>query len=273
MAVTEQQRQAVLAAIVQPMVDYLGQPYGFGEEAAARKSEQYVAALAEYPAPTLSAAWERVRDSYGGKGWPSIKLLREACDAKQALLDGPARKSSKAWLDGFWPEVEERHTEFRRQYELGALATQAKAEGWWFDLDQHVRRCAHMQAQIVVRLERQGKPITTEGYSRSDIEYYRLDDMERAGDISVSVPAAEIADMKECARQQTEAMRKRQPKTHIGRVAPSVDRAAWEAKHGPKAKPREDADPTIDPDLPGAPAGPEPPPLESEHAEELEAAV
>lgn len=57
---------------------------------------------------------------------------------------------------------------------------------------------------------------------------------------------------------------------------PSVDRAAWEAKHAAKPKAEQGepgAETDTEPDLSGAPAGPEPPPVESEHADVLEASV
>lgn len=264
-AVTETQRRLVRDAVVRPMIDLYGPRYADSPEAAAGAARQYEEDLAEFPQAVLEAAWQRVRRSHAGKQWPAIPALRAACLDAQAAADAArARKVAPRAKGRDWDGIRARRDAFLRVFAHTPLALQAKAEGWWNQLESRVKGIAWYQAQILDRWDNSDLV-----NPHADIRRYPdlvrrdfyLDDLALQNAITAPLSERDIQGCIERARSQEASFRAR-PKAMQSVPLPSVTRDALERAPAPVKSAGNYAEPMPE----GGPVGPEPPPADTEFA-------
>lgn len=104
----------------------------------------YVADLAEFSADTLAQGWAKARRINQGKGWPTIQVIRSACQEEAALAVSSAPLK---------PAKETGFKRFDQQAEAAMrtnLGQRAMREGWGWELFCHVRDGGDVPTEIRV---------------------------------------------------------------------------------------------------------------------------
>lgn len=93
----------------------------------------YLADLAEFSADTLAQGWAKARRVNQGKGWPTIQVIRSACqdEAALAVSSAPAMPAKETAFKRF-----DSQAEAAMRMEIGQRAIR---EGWGWELFCHVR--------------------------------------------------------------------------------------------------------------------------------------
>jgi len=209
MATTE----SVIRLVIQPMRALYGVRFGDDQARQTELTAQYVDALRPFTDQQLAKAWAAVRDSFEPstiKPWPPVPTLVNAAYEHAELDRGQAAVRD-------WKRVNEIYREAVDQFMAGDLARQARAEGWHLQLHDYVRKIANAQAQVAADFEKAGMSLHQLRLLPGD-EYWQLDRMKAEGRISITIPAAELARLKEYGRAATAA-----------RQAARPQRARWQA--------------------------------------------
>lgn len=163
----------------------------------------YLQALKPFTDAQLEAGMRAFVSSWTMARWPKIgELTPFMREAPVARLQG-----RKLWKEGYWPAVDARCQRYMEGFMAGTLGRQAAAEGWSDRLHGFVRKRAWYQAQIAERCERKGKAFDCRAngkdgrrfWSDKDIEFWQLEELQRHGDITVSIPTDDLERMKVAA--------------------------------------------------------------------------
>lgn len=176
--------------VLEPMSRLYARPTrttGTIESALAEYAEQ----LADIPADDLREGWSGIVRTWTRSTWPTIGEIRTACDSNRTIK----RDEDSVAVD--FDVVNTETDEYVESFILGTLGRQAASEDWLDALRRYIRRIAHVQSQMLYRLRR-GKRSTREQWWRDIFQY---DEAEAAGEISVSLPTKEYAEMRAAGRR------------------------------------------------------------------------
>lgn len=184
----------------------------------------YLAALKDFSDPDLEVGMRALVEAWKYARWPKpgevVPFMREA----QAMSRKPlaVRPVSRG---GYWDAVKSRRDDFVNNFMAGTLGKEAAANGWQDQLRDYVRKVAWYQAQIVERCARSGKAFACRAKNRDGwriypddyIRFYQLEDLERYGEMTLSVPTEELDAIKQRAVQQAAFAKQ---KTPVGSAIP-----------------------------------------------------